>query len=131
MYCHPCPCISLLPDINPGLRNSATTTTRNTRKRGRRGGVRNRVRHRKNRPFIPSVIFGNCRSLYSKIDELRVNCRFLHQYRESCCIGITESWLHANIPDSAMEIPQFTMIRSDRTEACCKEKRRRCHALPQ
>ena len=118
---HPCPCLSLPSDLDPALSNSATTTTR-PRKRGRRGGVRNRVRRRKNRPFVPSVIFGNCRSIHNKIDELRVNCRFLHQYRESCCIGLTETWLHPNIPTSAIEIPQFTTIRSDRTEECSKSK---------
>ena len=101
---HPCPYLSLPSDLDPALSNSVTTTTR-PRKRGRRGGVRNRVRRWKNRPFVPSVIFGNCRSIHNKTDELWVNCRFLHQYRECCCIGLTETWLHPNIPTSATEIP--------------------------
>ena len=92
------------------------------RKRGKRGGVRNKIRARKYKPFVPPVTFGNCRSIHNKIDELRANCRFLHNYRESCCIALTETWLHETVPDSAVEPPNFTTIRSDRKGELSKTK---------
>ncbi len=45
------------------------------RKRSRRGGVRQRLRRRGNKTPLPSMILSNVRSLYSKIDELRLNAR--------------------------------------------------------
>ena len=124
-FSHPCPCINIPADLDPAAVNTTNprlSTTSKLRKRGRRGGVRNRIRRRKYKPFVPSVIFGNCRSIHNKIDELRANCRFLHQYREACCIALTETWLHNNIPTSAVEVPNFTTIRSDRTGDQSKTK---------
>lgn len=86
-------------------------------KRGKKAGTRMKMRRRKSKPFMPAVTFGNCQSLQQKIDELRANTRFLYQYREACCIALTETWLKDSIPDSAMQIPNFTIIRSDRTQA--------------
>ena len=80
------------------------------RRRGKRGGIRLKNRLKHNKPFAPVVTFGNCRSLYPKIDELRANCRFLHQYREASCIAFTETWLDSKITDSALEIPDFKLI---------------------
>ena len=68
------------------------------------------------------MIFGNCRSLHNKVDELRANCRFLNEFRESCCIGLTETWLNELIPDSSIDIPNFTPIRLDRSGETSKSK---------
>ena len=92
------------------------------RRRGKRGGIRLKNRLRHNKPFAPVVTFGNCRSLYPKIDELRANCRFLHQYREASCIAFTETWLDSKITDSALEIPDFKLIRMDRNSDSGKSK---------
>ena len=40
------------------------------RKRGKKGGARARNRRRPNRPFVPSFMMGNARSLNNKTDEL-------------------------------------------------------------
>ena len=45
------------------------------RKRGKAGGVRKRMRTRKYKPYLPSVIMGNVQSLNSKIDELCANVK--------------------------------------------------------
>ncbi|KAJ8395961.1 hypothetical protein AAFF_G00026690 [Aldrovandia affinis] len=45
------------------------------RKRGKRGGVRQRLRRRADRPPLPSMILCNARSLKSKVDELQSNTR--------------------------------------------------------
>jgi len=57
------------------------------RKRGRRGGVRQRLRRRGDKPPLPSIILSNVRSLRSKMDELRINRRFCQEYRDSSIIG--------------------------------------------
>ena len=92
------------------------------KRRGRRGGIRIRNSNRKNKPFVPSITFGNCRSLHPKIDELRANCKFLYQYREACCLALTETWLDDKISDSSIEIPGFTLVRSDRTSKSGKTR---------
>ena len=86
------------------------------KKRGKRAGARVRNSKRKNKPFVPAITFGNCRSLHPKIDELRANCKFLYQYREACCLAFTETWLNNKMTDSSLEIPGFTLVRADRTE---------------
>ena len=86
------------------------------RKRGKRGGIRRKSRRRGYHPFMPRIVFGNVRSVVNKIDELRANCKYLHEYREACVIGLVETWLESNIPDSAMDVEGFKLLRCDRNE---------------
>ncbi len=74
------------------------------RKRGRRGGVRQRLRKRGSRPPLPSMILSNVRSLRNKMDTLRTLTRGCFEYRESCIMLFTETWLHPEIPDGLVEI---------------------------
>ncbi len=92
------------------------------RKRGRRGGVRQRLRKRGSRPPLPSMILSNVRSLRNKMDELRTLTRGCFEYRESCIMLFTETWLHPEIPDGLVEIEGFSHIRSDRTVLSGKSK---------
>lgn len=92
------------------------------RKRGRRGGVRQRLRKRGSRPPLPSMILSNVRSLSNKMDELRTLTRGCFEYRESCIMLFTETWLHPEIPDGLIEIEGFSHIRSDRTVMSGKGK---------
>ena len=92
------------------------------RARGKRAGLRVKLRKRKNKPYVPSVIFGNVRSLHGKIDDLRINCRHLFEYREACVIGVTETWLNCSIPDSALEVNGFHLVRFDRSEESNKSR---------
>ena len=68
------------PEHLPAAIRATHTGTRPQRKRGRRGGVRERLRRRNNRPPLPSIILSNVRSLTPKLDELRVNLKscFFH-----------------------------------------------------
>ena len=63
------------------------------RRRGRRGGIRARMRRRGIRTPLPTVMFGNVRSIRNKVDELSAKCKYLREYRESAVIAITETWL--------------------------------------
>lgn len=86
------------------------------RKRGRRGGVRQRLLRRGNRPPLPSMILCNARSLRAKIDELRINTKACFEYRTASLLAITETWLHRDIQNSLVDIEGFSLIRADRTE---------------
>lgn len=92
------------------------------RKWGKKGGIRKRVRKRGFRPPLPTIVMGNVRSLQNKMDELRANVRYLHEYRESCLLIFTETWLHSGITDSAINLDNFSIVRGDRTEASGKSR---------
>lgn len=92
------------------------------RKRGKRGGLRVRSRKRGTKPALPSMIIGNVRSLANKIDELETLTRYMHEYRETCLMGFSETWLNDSIPDSALHIPYFELVRGDRTRESGKTR---------
>ena len=62
------------------------------------------------------MTFGNVRSIVNKADELRVNCRYLYEYRDSCVLGLCETWLDENIPNPTLEVNNFTLFRCDRNK---------------
>ena len=89
---------------------------REPRKRGKRGGIQHRLRRRRNRPPLPSILLSNARSLRYKIKDLRLNARACHEYRESCLMVFTESWLPDDLPDTLVDVPGFTTVRMDRDD---------------
>lgn len=95
---------------------------RRPRKRGRRGGVLQRLRRRSNRPPLPSIILGNARSLRTKMDELRINARSCFEYRDLSLMAFTETWLHKDIPSSLVELEGFSLIRADRGKSSGKDR---------
>lgn len=95
---------------------SENATTRKHRKgrRGRRSGVRVRMRRRGTRTPLPAITFGNIRSIRNKMDELCTNCKFIREYRDSAVIALTETWLQDRDADSTVTIDGFVLVRSDR-----------------
>ncbi|KAK0135719.1 hypothetical protein N1851_028396 [Merluccius polli] len=85
------------------------------RKRGKRGGIRSRVRRRPFRPPLPTIIMSNVRSLRNKMDLLHARCRFERAFRDICIIALSETWLEESVSDSEVSLDNFTIIRSDRT----------------
>ena len=69
------------------------------KKRGKREGIRKRTRARRTNPPLPTILLGNVRSLTNKMDEL------------SACTW----YLHDNIPDSTVDLPNFNIVRGDRS----------------
>ena len=70
---------------------------RKRRKRGKRGGVKRRMRRNKTKLPLPSMIVSNVRSINPKspnhnFDELLANCRFTRQFRDTSLLCFSETW---------------------------------------
>ena len=65
---------------------------------------------------------GGFSTLQNNMDDLRANVRFLDEYREACLLVFTETWLHNGIPDSAMDLDNYQIVRGDRTTASGKSR---------
>ena len=86
------------------------------RKRGKTGGVKRKLKSRGYRPYLPSLIKGNVRSLPNKIDELCASTRYVNDFRTASLMPFTETWLTDCVSDELVNIDGFSFIRSDRTE---------------
>ena len=82
------------------------------RKRGRRGGVRTRLRRRPTKPPLPAIVLANVQSLRNKMDELHANSRFDNVYREACIMAFSETWLNDSVPDDDIRLDGFTVFRA-------------------
>ena len=94
--------------------NVRTDRFKPKRKRGRRSGVYVRTKRRGYRPPLPTMMCGNVRSLRNKIDELCASCQFNRDYKDSCMICLTETWLEERDADGTMQIDNFNIFRGDR-----------------
>ena len=64
----------------------------------------------KRKETLPSMLLTNARSIFHKMDELR-----MHVSRtRPCIIAITESWLNDDVPDLAIHIDGYRIFRMDR-----------------
>lgn len=85
-----------------------------TKKRGKKGGVKTRMRRRKCKPVLPVVVSGNVRSINNKIDELTGHIAYSNEYRNASVICLCETFLHTSVTDSCVDIENFTLVRCDR-----------------
>ena len=97
--------------------DTCSSTTTRVRKRGKKGGVRQRVRLRRNKPPLPTITLANVRSIGNKIDEIRALTRYNGEFRWSSILCFTETWLNPSIPDESIDIDGFELIRLDRSIA--------------
>ncbi len=86
------------------------------RKRGKRAGVLVRLRRRAFWPPLPTILLANVQSLDNKLCELRARISYQRETRDCCVICLTETWMSAMVPDSAIELTGFSVHRSDRTK---------------
>ena len=84
------------------------------RRRGCRAGIKRRQRKRRYKPYLPSVIMGNVRSLLNKMDELAALTRLQRVYRECSIMCFTESWLNEHTTDTLVALDGFHLVRADR-----------------
>ena len=97
----PWPLIDLPPELKP-------------RKRGKKGGARQRLKQRGFKPFLPAIIMGNLQSIAKKMDEFSAIARMQKDYRECSLLCCTETWSKEVTPDSAVSLDGFTLVRADR-----------------
>ena len=86
----------------------ASQPTRKAKKRGSRGGVRNRMRKGGNRLAVPAITFSNVRSLSNKMTEIAALVKYDMDYRQSSMICVTESWLTEK--STGVDLDGFTTI---------------------
>ncbi len=89
---------------------------RRRRKIGKRAGVLVRLRRRAFRHPLPTILLANVQSLDNKLCELQVRISYQRETRDCCVICLTERWMSAMVPDSAIELTGFSVHRSDRTK---------------
>ncbi len=84
------------------------------RKREKRASILVRLRRHAFRPPLPTILLANVQSLDNKLCELRACISFQRETRDCCIICLTETWMSAMVPDSAIELTGFSVHRSDR-----------------
>ncbi|KAL0200139.1 hypothetical protein M9458_003326, partial [Cirrhinus mrigala] len=84
-------------------------------RRGKRGGLRAKLKLTPHRLSLPSIFLANVRSLVNKMDEIRL--RINHSKRLwNCNVMIfTETWLNSDISDNAIALAEHHTFRADRT----------------
>ncbi len=94
---------------------------RNTR--GRRAGIRDRLRKRAHSPPLPSILLANVQSLENKMDDLRARISFQRDIRDCNILCLSETWLSPSVPDTAVTpSDNFSVLRMDRTAEAGKIK---------
>ncbi len=87
-----------------------------SRKRGKQAGILVRLRRRAFRPPLSTILLANVQSLDNKLCELRARILYQRETRDCCIICLTETWMSAMVPDSAIELTGFSVHRSYRTK---------------
>ncbi len=100
----------------PFVWNARQRRKKRSRKRGKRAGVLVRLRRHAFRPTLPTILLANVQSLDKKLCELRARISYQRETRDCCVIWLTETWMSAMVPDSAIELTGFSVHRSDRTK---------------
>ncbi len=105
---------------NNELNNDHLNNRRRRRKhRGRRAGIRNRLRKRAHSPPLPSILLANVQFLENKMDDLRARISFQLDIRDCNIFCLTETWLTPTVPDTAVN---FSVLQMDRTIEAGKNK---------
>ncbi len=86
-------------EVNKGRLNNPG---RRRKHRGRRAGIRNRLRKRAHSPPLPSILLANVQSLDNKMDDLRARISFQRDIRDCNILCLTETWLTPSVPDNAV-----------------------------
>ncbi len=85
-----------------------------TRRQGKHAGALVKLRQRGLRTPLPSIHLANLRSLPNKTDKLLLLSRKNKDFSNSAALCFMETWLNDAILDSALKLPCFQLIRSDR-----------------
>ncbi|KAK1793638.1 hypothetical protein P4O66_012012 [Electrophorus voltai] len=108
---------SLTPDPRWPMEILRENKGRDARKRprGKRAGIRNKLRARAHRAPLLSILLANVQSLANKLDDLQARIMFQLDIRD-CNLCFTESWLNPVVPSHAIEPAEFFLVHyMDRT----------------
>ncbi len=102
---------------NGHLNNRRRNNRRRIKKhRGKRAGIRNRLRKRAHSPPLPSILLTNVQCLENKMDNLRARISFQQDTRDCNILYLSKAWLTTSVPDTAvMPSDNFSVLRMDRT----------------
>ena len=123
--------ISIPPEIRRLASESSASTGRQRRrcerkqKRGKRAGVRARLKANPSKPPLPSIFLANVRSIRNKLDEIRLRLTAQRTLTRCCCMIFTETWLDSTTPDAAIQLAGRTVYRADRTADSAVQRRSR------
>ena len=106
------PHVGLLDILVKGALTCAHAVKR--RRRGKRAGALVRLRQGGHRTPLPRLFLSNVRSLCNEMDELQLLMRKNRDFSSSSVLCFTESWLSGSIPDSALQLAGFQLLRADR-----------------
>ncbi len=84
-----------------------------TRRREKRAGALVKLRQRGLRAPLPSIHLANLRSLPNKTDKLLLLFQTNEDFSNSAAQCFTETWLNDAIPDGALNMVNFQLIRAD------------------
>lgn len=112
---------SLLRGLDSDQLSRKKPLKRIRRKRGKRGGVQRRIRKvdvdvRRSLPPLPTILLSNVQSIRNKLDELEAYARCKREFKETCLLALTETWLGEADRDDELFISGFGYpIRMDRS----------------
>ncbi len=107
-------------EVNKGHPNNPR---RRKKHRGRRAGIRDRLRNKAHSPPLPSILLANVQSLENKMDDLRARTSFQRDIRDCNILCLSETWLTPSVPDTAVtSSDNFSVLRMDRTAEAGKIK---------
>ena len=92
------------------------------RKRGKKVGVKQRLRKLGCKPYLPSLILGNVQSLQNKMEEHCANVKYANEFHSASPMCYSKTWLSENVTDSHVNIEGFSISRADRTNDSGKLK---------
>ncbi len=100
-------------ELNKGHLNNPR---RRWKHRGKRTGIRYRLRKMAHSPPLLSILLANVQSLENKMDDLRARISFQRDIRDCNILCLTETWLTPSVPDTAVTpSDNFSVLRMDRT----------------
>ncbi len=85
---------------------------RQRKHRGRRAGIRKKLRKRAHSPPLPSILLANVQSLENKMDDLRARISFQRDIRDCNIFCLTETWLTPLVP-VVTPSDNFSVLRMD------------------
>ena len=91
------------------------------KKRDCRSGLRARLRRQPYRPSLLSILHTNAGSVVNKREDLEL-LMTAKQVHNNCVTIITETWLHPQIPDTAVQFQDRTLHRLDRNSDSGKSR---------